>query len=40
MELEEDNVNEMSMETDKDVGPNENGQIAVVGCSCLLIYAC
>jgi hypothetical protein len=31
MELEEDNVNEMSMETDKDVGPNENGQIAISG---------
>jgi len=31
MEVEKDNVNEMSMETDKEVAPNENGQIAISG---------
>ena len=31
MEVKKDNVNEMSMETDKEVAPNENGQIAISG---------
>jgi len=31
MEVKNDNVNEMSMETDKEVAPNENGQIAISG---------
>jgi len=31
MEVDKDNVNEMSMEQNKEVAPNENGQVAISG---------